>query len=179
MDLSPSASKLSKCSRNLQKICKTKRFCVNCRNHYLKEQITGHKKNCLYKYCQCEKCILNQHVKTVSLKERKFHKLIEKQIRKAREIDDLIEKIDAEQLVGSENQPDSEETFDSELCKSSEWNGDALSDFEDFQSDFFERILDLNRADNIEIDKYDTFESPLGEDNEMIQDYEWTKYLND
>lgn len=173
-----SASKSSSRSKKNQKICKT-RFCVNCRNHSLKESITGHKKNCLYKNCQCGKCVLNQHVKTISLQERKFHKLIENEVKKARDMEKLVEEIDADQLSYIENHQHSEETFDSDFTKPSEYNSDVPSDLEDLKIDFFGTIADFNLVGSIETDQYDTFESFIEQDSEITQDYDWTKYLND
>lgn len=61
-----------------KKTPKVKRFCVSCRNHNLKSPIIGHKYVCLYASCDCAFCRLTNHVKIVSLKERKSHKAIEK-----------------------------------------------------------------------------------------------------
>lgn len=59
---------------------KTKRFCVNCRNHGLREEVTGHKNNCPFQLCACECCPLATLVKVVSLKERKFHKELDRRV---------------------------------------------------------------------------------------------------
>lgn len=57
-------------------IKKLTRYCVNCQNHREKNPISGHKNKCLYKDCGCKKCTLTNHVKVVSLLERKNHKQI-------------------------------------------------------------------------------------------------------
>lgn len=57
---------------------KAKRFCVQCRNHGKKNQVTGHKFNCPFQKCDCDLCNLTNYVKTVSLKERKFHKELDR-----------------------------------------------------------------------------------------------------
>lgn len=57
---------------------KSLRFCVNCRNHHIKVFVSGHKNKCNYKDCECVLCSLTNHVKAVSLEERKFHRHIDR-----------------------------------------------------------------------------------------------------
>lgn len=40
--------------------------------------MTGHKFNCPFQKCDCDLCNLTNHVKIVSLKERKFHKELDR-----------------------------------------------------------------------------------------------------
>lgn len=73
--MNKSLNKKFPCTKKSPKIM---RFCVSCRNHNLKSPIVGHKYVCLYASCDCAYCQLTNHVKIVSLKERKSHKAIEK-----------------------------------------------------------------------------------------------------
>lgn len=57
---------------------KSQRLCVHCRNHNIKAVVSGHKKVCKYKNCGCNLCELTNHVKAVSLKERKFHRAVDR-----------------------------------------------------------------------------------------------------
>lgn len=57
---------------------KVKRFCTLCRNHNIKVPVTGHKNECSFASCDCILCQLTNHVKIVSLKERKCQREMEK-----------------------------------------------------------------------------------------------------
>jgi len=50
---------------------KFKRFCGHCRNHGFKFEIRGHKLNCRYKFCVCEKCKIQEYANLLSVGERK------------------------------------------------------------------------------------------------------------
>jgi hypothetical protein len=56
---------------------KHKRFCGHCRNHGFKFEIRGHKGNCKYRFCVCEKCTIQEYANMLSVDERKCQKVQE------------------------------------------------------------------------------------------------------
>lgn len=76
-------------------LTQSKRFCVNCRNHGLKNLIVGHKKLCKFSSCRCYYCHLTLEAKVLSLQERKTHRMIDKEHKvKKTEKEKLMEKIE-------------------------------------------------------------------------------------
>ena len=57
---------------------KYKRFCGHCRNQGFKFEIRGHKMNCKYKFCGCQKCKIQEYANMLSVDERKCQREQEK-----------------------------------------------------------------------------------------------------
>ncbi|KAL7012780.1 hypothetical protein ACKWTF_015043 [Chironomus riparius] len=74
---------------------KHKRFCGHCRNHGYKFEIRGHKRNCKYKFCSCQKCKIQEYANMLSVDERKCQREQEgfKNVQKIDKIKDDDEKI--------------------------------------------------------------------------------------
>ncbi|CAG9810979.1 unnamed protein product [Chironomus riparius] len=73
---------------------KHKRFCGHCRNHGYKFEIRGHKRNCKYKFCSCQKCKIQEYANMLSVDERKCQREQEgfKNVQKIDKIKDDDEK---------------------------------------------------------------------------------------
>lgn len=170
----PSTSKLLSLNKNCDK-GQPKRFCVNCRNHHIKIPITGHKKNCLYKHCLCEYCALTNHVKIVSLKERKIHRQISREAEKISEL--LITQTDEKpKKAENETKQDFDELFYSE---GNSFTGDLYHVGDFLPTSFPETTPPFHfnpyPSDN-SLSYFDDLQ--LEQVNEVEEKFDWTQYLN-
>lgn len=98
---------------------KKTRFCVSCRNHNIKSPVTGHKNACQFSSCECVLCKLTNHVKFVSLKERKNQRVIKTTQNQQKEISELdkikIEPNKSENFAFSDTQCNAELITDDSL----------------------------------------------------------------
>lgn len=178
-----SPSKLISRDKKLDINKKLKRFCVNCRNHNVRAPITNHKKLCKYQNCNCQYCELSNYVKKVSLKERKVHKEVEREIEKTHSIQHLIEKIDDEQ-----SKIDSEQTDVKTFCEISS-NDDILHDVTDIFKDVNDVLNDVDDILPMSFPATVSNISPADNDDSNIYDLDsiqpfenredtWIQYLN-
>lgn len=124
---------------------RTIRYCVRCRNHGFKFNISGHKSMCNFKNCYCDMCTFSRNVNLLASLEKKNHKTSENVLTMPNENKKL-----QHLLVAEENERQLKEMqVKLELDDSGSDN-----QFCDIKGDFEAEQMQIN---NMEIDPNDPF----------------------